>query len=335
MATFTGDDNGNLFKSTRYDDTFLGKGGKDTVAFVYATGGVRADLALTGAQNTYWGNDTFSSIEDLMGTRFGDTFYGNGETNYLYGYAGNDRFWGRGGVDELFGDSGDDYLHGGDGNDYIDGGTGTDTINGGPGRDWVRYFMEWNAVVVDLAKTGAQDTRNGLDTLISIENAIGSDYADRLLGNDQANELKGHEGNDRLYGRAGNDNLEGEEGSDFLHGGSGRDVLSGGVGADRFVFTQLADFGFGATSDRIADFEDGADKINLRLIDLDASVDGRQAFVWSDEDFFSGKKGELIYLIGSSSGPTHIYADLDGDRRADIEIRLAGAHVLDEADFLL
>jgi Ca2+-binding RTX toxin-like protein len=336
MAIFVGDGTRNKWANTKSDDSFFGKGGADTVHFALSTSGVVADLALTGAQDTNWGNDIFSSIEDLMGTSYADRFYGNGETNYFYGYKGDDRFWGRGGADELFGHEGDDRLYGGDGNDYLEGNEGDNYLHGGAGRDAITFFVSNMAVVVDLGKTTAQSTREGFVTLVSIEDARGTFYyGDRLLGNDLVNSISGSGGNDVIYGRGGNDFLRGDEGIDYLYGGIGRDTLSGGTGADRFVFSQLGDLGFGAAADRITDFEKGADRISLRLIDLQPGVEGHQGFVWSDEDFFSGKKGELIYMIESLSGPTYVLGDLDGDMNADMEIRLAGAHVMEASDFLL
>ena len=38
------------------------------------------------------------------------------------------------------------------------------------------------------------------DTLTSIENIIGSDYADLIIGDSQNNSLNGGSGNDTLYG---------------------------------------------------------------------------------------------------------------------------------------
>jgi serralysin len=75
-------------------------------------------------------------------------------------------------------------------------------------------------VVVTLNKQGmAQNTGGaGSDTLISIENLIGSIHGDRLTGDAAANSLTGGAGND------------------YLEGGFGRDQLTGGAGADRFVF---------------------------------------------------------------------------------------------------
>jgi Ca2+-binding RTX toxin-like protein len=55
---------------------------------------------------------------------------------------------------------------------------------------------------------------------------------------------------------AGDDRLEGGAGNDILIGGGGNDTLVGGAGKDQFLFTGSR-FGM----DKIADFDDGLDKL--------------------------------------------------------------------------
>ena len=62
---------------------------------------------------------------------------------------------------------------------------------------------------------------------------------------------------DRLLGSAGADTLQGAGGVDWLHDGAGSDVLTGGGGADVFVFAR------DGAIDRISDFEDGIDRIDV------------------------------------------------------------------------
>ncbi len=65
-------------------------------------------------------------IEDVRGSRAGESIYGSSVGN---------RLWGAGGDDEIFGRGGDDHLFGGRGFDQMSGGAGRDVLNGGPGRD--------------------------------------------------------------------------------------------------------------------------------------------------------------------------------------------------------
>ena len=78
-------------------------------------------------------------------------------------------------------------------------------------------------------------------------------------------------GNDRINGQGGNDLLRGGEGRDVLKGGSGNDRIAGeagndvifsGAGRDRIILRENQGF------DRIADFEDGFDRIFLAGIDF-------------------------------------------------------------------
>ena len=101
---------------------------------------------------------------------------------------------------------------GGEGNDVILGTLGNDTLNGGNGNDTASFLNAFSGgsttgVTVDLTKQGAaQDTvAAGMDTLIGIENLIGSALNDTLIGNADANVIEGGMGNDTLVGGAGND----------------------------------------------------------------------------------------------------------------------------------
>jgi serralysin len=67
---------------------------------------------------------------------------------------------------------------------------------------------------------------------VIIENAIGSDFADKIYGNIADN---------RLTGGAGNDLLDGGDGADFLDGGLGKDSLIGGAGDDAYVIDNIGD----------------------------------------------------------------------------------------------
>ncbi|MDA7965354.1 CHRD domain-containing protein [Ruegeria sp.] len=77
------------------------------------------------------------------------------------------------------------------------------------------------------------------DTLISIENVVGSDDDDVLVGDANDNVLNGLDGNDVLSGLGGNDVLNGGEGDDILAGGGGVDVIDGGEGFDTNDFSNI------------------------------------------------------------------------------------------------
>ncbi len=110
---------------------------------------------------------------------------------------------------------------------------------------------------------------------------------------------------DRLLGSAGADVLRGGAGDDFLHDGAGADLLTGGAGADVFVFTRD-----GAT-DRISDFQQGADHIDLsdwgRIYDVSA-----------------------LEVTQTATGAVVTY----GDERLEITSASGGPLLLSDADFL-
>lgn len=102
--------------------------------------------------------------------------------------------------------------------------------------------------MIDLA-SGNASGGGGFDALTSIENAVGSDYADVLTGTDAANRVSrgsgsdvliGAGGNDILHGDSGNDTLNGGDGVDLLRGGSGNDTLNGGAGIDTADFSDAS-----------------------------------------------------------------------------------------------
>ena len=136
----------------------------------------------------------------------------------INGTSGDDTLNGTSGDDTINGLGGNDTLNGLDGNDTLDGGDGNDTINGGAGNfDTVSYasVFAFTGVTVDLSVSGPQDTVNaGTDTLIGIENIMGSNGWDRLTGDGNANMILGGNGFDVLTGGGGADNLDGGNDSD-------------------------------------------------------------------------------------------------------------------------
>jgi Ca2+-binding RTX toxin-like protein len=153
---------------------------------------------------------------------------------------------------------------------------------------------------------------------------------DVVLGNNGNDRLYGGIGNDLLWGGNHNDQLHGQDGKDLLAGGRGRDVMTGGLGADRFDYDSLADSRRGSERDTIIDFHHAErDRIDLRGVDADLRLAGDQAFHFIGERAFTGQAGELRCNNG------FVQADVNGDRVADLEIRVLGLDSLEQADFLL
>jgi Ca2+-binding RTX toxin-like protein len=184
------------------NDILKGASGTDTVTYANAEGPVNIDLA--GKIATGEGIDALDSIENAIGSAFDDVMIGSSGNNVLKGGAGND---------VIDGGAGSDSLHGGLGNDILQGGAGTDSVF---------YSEAAGSVTVNLATQTASGA-SGFDTLDSIENAYGSNYADTLIGSSGNNLLSGGGGNDVIDAGGGNDKLYGGAGDDLLNGGSGTD----------------------------------------------------------------------------------------------------------------
>jgi len=109
------------------DDHLNGGAGTDTANFSGSMAAIGASLEAGTA--TGEGSDTFSEVENVIGSNQDDTLTGSGANNTLNGGGGNDNIVGLGGADTLKGIGGNDTLDsqdGVEGNDAVDGGTGTD-----------------------------------------------------------------------------------------------------------------------------------------------------------------------------------------------------------------
>lgn len=311
-----GRDGNDTLEGGKHDDHLNGGSGIDTAVYSAAVDH-RVSLLATGEQQaTGEGDDSLVSIENLTGGSRSDLFTGDGQANRLDGRSGRDTLLGGGGNDTLLGGDGKDLMLGGEGNDLFSGGRGSDTVQ----------FVTANEVDVDLRFAGAQDTGEGLDRFISIENLRSGTGADRLVGNGSAN---------GLWGGASSDLLDGQGGKDSLTGGTGGDDLFGGRGADDFVYRALADSTHApAGRDTIFDFSQAEDdRLDLRAIDADIDEDGNQAFHFIGGAAFSGEAGEL--RSRTSPAGTVVSGDVDGDGDADFAIHFDDKIAITAADFRL
>lgn len=140
--------------------------------------------------------------------------------------------------------------------DLIAAGRAKTVVDRDGGVDTVNASALSSATQVDLGLRTAR--LDGVKvTLSGIENVVAGDGADRLTGSTAANRLEGGRGNDILKGAAGADGLFGGSGADALYDGTGVDRLAGGTGRDVFYLEK------DGSTDRILDFQDGADRIAL------------------------------------------------------------------------
>ncbi len=188
------------------------------------------DLTANGTD----GNDSIGGVGEGYGGSGNDTIYGGDGNDILFGYAayggysyttqniiyggnGNDIIFGDHGDDYLYGEAGDDRIFGYQGNNILVGGTGGDYLNGSSGSDTADYSASLTAVTIDLENNIVSGGDAEGDTLISIENIIGSDETTPR---------------DYIWGDANDNILEGRSGNDILEGGAGADTIDGGAGWD-------------------------------------------------------------------------------------------------------
>jgi Ca2+-binding RTX toxin-like protein len=212
--------------------------GTDTLSYAATASTVSVSVNLAAGAAS--GFTSIAGIENVVGGAGADTLVGDAAANSLTGGGGNDVLEGGLGADIALGGLGNDTflatmpVNGpSDGVDRFDGGGGTDT-----------YSLA-NLSVGATVDLGAGTTSGGViggDTLVAVENAIGSSGADVLIGSTGVNVLSGGGGQDQITGGGGNDILNGDGGNDtFLYTfGDGADTINGGEGVDRVVVTGTA-----------------------------------------------------------------------------------------------
>ena len=279
--------------------TIYDNGGNDTLDLRWDPDDQRVDLrpegisdvlGLTG--NIVIARDTV--IENFVAGAGDDAVTGNDAANRLEG---------RGGNDTLTGGSGGDVLEGGDGLDHLVGGAGADQLDGGSGNDRASHLTSNAGVRVDLsAGTAAMGHAEG-DTLINIEEIVGSPHADTLTGGEGSDWLSGGGGDDRLGGGRGRDVLTGGVGADTLDGGAGRDWLWYGA-SDAGVRVDLL------TGKAAGGHAEGDTLTNIEEIVGSPHADTLTG--GSGNDWLSGRGGADV--LAGGAGHDHLTGGAGGDR---------------------
>ena len=285
-------------KGTAFDDILIGSAettildggaGNDILDYSHSLVGVSVNLTTNFAFGGFATGDVISNFENLRGSAAADDLEGTSGANQLFGGDGNDT---------LYGFAGMDMVYGGAGDDTIVGGADADTIDGGEGSDTVSYATSASAAIIDLLGNAVSGGDADGDVLVSIENAIGSDFDDLFVSSAAANVLNGGLGVDtldysgstaaviinldsnsasggyaqgdvitgfeNLVGSSKDDQLTGSVLANVLNGGAGNDMLQGFAGDDTLVGGAGNDRLYGGAGADVLSGGDGVDTADYR-----------------------------------------------------------------------
>ncbi len=312
-----GNGGNNTINAGTGNDTINGLGGDDNLS-----GGTGNDIINGGDNNdTLNGDDGNDKLNGDNGT---DTLNGGLGADLLHGGAGDDHLFGGADNDTMYGDGGNDDMHGGTGNDiyYVDDAGDTVDEAVGEGSDIVRASITWtlSANVETLQLQG-------------VGNIDGT-------GNELANNLQGNDGNNTLSGLAGVDTINGGAGNDRIIGGTGNDLMTGGTGADTFVvlsesvYSSIAPAGKALEIDFVYDLNKAeGDKLDLSGVDANINLAGDQAFTLVGA--FDKHAGQMTLAYTASTNLTVLSLDVDGDGKADYQMKITGDVHLDSGGWIL
>ena len=127
------------------------------------------------------------------------------------------------------------------------------------------------------------------------------------------------------------ENAKGGAGADTLIANLVANQLTGNGGTDTFKWMATGDAGTGSLADTVLDFVRGADKIDFSNLDAQPGIAGQQDFSFIGTSAFHNVAGEVRYDV--TGGSAHIFADVDGNGIADMEIILTNITTLAVSDF--
>ncbi|MBB1248457.1 calcium-binding protein [Rhizobium sp. G21] len=254
----------------------------DTAVFVYA--GINqstpdGETVITNTGTIYGvdtGVETHSGAGDYL--KLVNKGLLKGEEIAYSGDIGSDRITNSGTI------AGDVVLAGG--NDYFlnKGGRLIGNLYGGDGDDTL--------TTTNSSLKMIESANKGYDTVYSSANyALNANVEQLLLAGGKNINGDGNEMGNAIDGNAGANRLRGFSGSDTLWGHAGNDVLIGGGNGDIFVFSE------GDGRDRIADFQNGSDLINLSgWTEMETFADVRAHLRVDGDDIVISAGGDSLRL---------------------------------------
>jgi Ca2+-binding RTX toxin-like protein len=312
-------------------DEIDGGSGFDVVSYELSSRAIDANLADGKGQSGYASGDTFTGIEGLAGSSFGDKLTGNDSSNWFLGGDGADVIDGRGGIDTAnYTDSktgvdirldglrstggsaeGDllsniEIVKATEFDDKLTGGSGSETFDSGAGND------------VYVASLGADrfDAGAGMDTAdYRAATAAVTVFLDGRAGIGAEAEGDILTQVEKLFGSNFDDTLTGDDQANIIIAGAGADRIEGSGGLDTVDFS--------GASEAVAFSLDGlAGTAGEATGDIITGVEVAIGSNFNDRIVGSAGNDELIGGAGDDT--------LEGGRGADI---IRGGDGLDTVSF--
>lgn len=324
--TMFGGDGDDSFNPYTGNDTMDGGEGSDWVNYGNSDAAVTVNLATQTVSGGVATGDSITSIENAVGSPFNDVFTGNDEPNSFSPGAGNDTIIGGDehdsvsyagymedltidlangtvsgigtsdtliGIENAAGGEGNDTIIGNDERNTLSGGPGNDTLNGGLEYDTVSYSGRTDNFTINLSTDTATSNTGEMDTIASIEFAVGGEGNDTLIGDAGPNVLDGGPGADNIQGGSdidtvayseatagviadlvndgsggdangdtytGIENMRGSSHDDILRGDGGGNVIVGAEGSDMLEGRDGNDFLIGGDGPDMLDGGPGIDQ---------------------------------------------------------------------------
>ena len=165
-------------------DVLNGGAGIDIVSYEAAATTISVNLLTGVTAGAAASGDSFSGVETVKGSAFGDLIRGDSVANTITGNGGNDDIRGGAGNDVLLGGAGNDRILGEAGNDRLTGGDGDDIfyLGGGGGRDTVTDFVA-GASSGDVLRIGPGLAFESFEAVMAVASQSGANTIIRFDAN--------------------------------------------------------------------------------------------------------------------------------------------------------
>jgi hypothetical protein len=228
------------------------------------------------------------------------------------------------------------------GKDYPKPGAGWTILQGEAARDyWEAARAEWIKNHQGTDADTSHDSPTGGDPLPPAEQPplveqptgsgptfTGTSGNDRIIANDLDNNIIAKRGDDVVQAGAGNDTINAGNGADVIWLGAGDDTIVFGRGGDMDNSLKAVDI--------YKDFEHGADKFDLALIDANETQPGDQAFAYvGNAAFAANKPGQLRTSYDAAHDLTRVELNTDADAKVEYHYTVQGKHVFTALDFVV